>query len=206
MTRLLTRIAALVAAAGLCGVAQAAPPAWDMTLQWSPQVCKERAGNREPQCLDPHFFVISRLASSGARSGACSQAEIPSALVDQAMLDVQNRPQVLRMWFEDGACTPLSPREYFVQVSRAARRWATPAAFQELEKGAAYSRQDLRAAMLAANPDLKPEAFTLECSGRYLRRWRICMDANFDAAACAADAEDACPDQVRVRAPAGQRD
>lgn len=179
--------------------AQAAPTGWVMSLEWSPQVCHDKPGIKEPQCRQVHGFVLGSLEPTG-NVEECVGGTLPPELLDQGLAEVPNRESLRRMWRRGGTCSGLDAREWTIQVGRAARRWVIPSEYGAVHADLVSTQDAIAASFSRANPELAAEHMVPDCRRSFLRELRICMDADFEPRDCRSVIPTDCREQVTLRA------
>lgn len=189
------------ACAILVSPAQAAgPDGWQITLDWTPQYCRDNPGSKEVQCGEELYFVLGGLKPVFRdRAAECIEGRLPPELLDYARVDVPNRAKLRRMWSRDGACSGLSAEDYVLQMGRASRRFAAPPELRRLPPEQRMTVDQIRAAFVRANPELQPEQIVPQCRRRYFSATTFCVDAGFRPVSCGADVESHCADDFPIR-------
>ena len=180
-------------------LAQAAPTGWVMSLEWSPQVCHEKPGMKQPQCRQPHAFVLGSLEPA-EKVDACAGGALTPELLDQGMNEVPNRDSLRRMWRRGGSCSGLDAKEWTIQVGRAARRWVIPSEYGAVHEDLVTTQDAIAANFARVNPELAADHLVPDCRRGFLREIRICMDAAFEPRDCRSAIPTDCKEQVKLRA------
>lgn len=176
------------------------PDGWLITLDWTPQYCRENPGSKEAQCQEEHYFLLGRLQPVFHEAAPdCVDDKLPAELLNQARVDVPNRTKLLRMWSRDGRCSGLSPEAYVLELGRASRRWAPPPELRRVGPDLRMSAAELRSAFVRVNPDLRPEHMVAQCSRRYFGAALFCVDAEFQPVTCGPDVVSKCGESFPVR-------
>jgi len=154
-----------------------------LALSWSPSYC-EAAGNRaDPmQCQTdrPFAFVVHGLWPQYERGWPqhCRLAR-PHKITRQqtnSILDLMpSRGLIRHEWRKHGTCSGLTPTRYLDQVRQAWSKIVVPDQFQDVSSYVTARPDQILAAFIAVNPELKPNHVTLTCDSRRLREVRICM-------------------------------
>ena len=74
-----------------------------------------------------------------------------------------------------------------------------PESYRELQEVERTRLRTIEDEFMALTPELSREAIAVQCSGRWLREVRICLDRDFQPRACGFDVEDRCRSDVHVR-------
>ncbi|MGQ0699991.1 MAG: hypothetical protein ACT4PZ_17320 [Panacagrimonas sp.] len=201
---MMNRLRVLLFAALACfaqASAAAGPDGWIVALGWSPEFCKAHPGSKEQQCTEENYFLLHGLAPVfRGNAPGCSSGRLPEELADQARLDVPNRARVKYIWLNEGSCSRLEPREYVVQLARAARRFAVPLEYREaVGANLDLTQEDLKSAFIRANRDLKPDSLLMQCSRGFLTEVHICVDTAFQPQSCGEGQSGSCKEKIRVR-------
>lgn len=191
---------ALLAALGASPAHAGGPERWQLTLDWTPQYCRDHLSSKEVQCTEELYFVLGGLKPVfTGEAPDCASGRLPAELMDDARLDVPNRAKLARMWSRDGACSGLSASDYVLQVGRASRRFAAPPDMRRVPANLRMSPQEVRAAFVGVNADLAPAHLVPLCRARSFSAVMICVDANFQPVACPVEVENACGEDFPVR-------
>lgn len=185
----------------LAGPAQAAgPDGWQITLDWTPQYCRDNPGSKEVQCEQELYFLLGGLKPVFEnREPDCVEGRLPPELLDDARIDVPNRAKLQRMWSRDGACSGLSAEDYVLQIGRASRRFAAPPELRRLPPEKRMTMEEIRAAFVRVNPDLESQQLVPQCRRRYFSAVTFCVDAAFKPVACGSDVETKCGEDFPIR-------
>jgi ribonuclease T2 len=79
-----------------------------------------------------------------------------------------------------GACTGLTPENYFAAVKYAREKLTIPPMLQAPHEALSVSPREIEDAFVAANPNLTTENFALTCSHGELTEVRICIPKTLD--------------------------
>lgn len=175
---------------------------WVLSLSWSPQYCKQKAGSKERQCVEENYWVpqgIAPLLASGPAEDCAEVAPLEPEQLDRMLLTVPNRAEIMRRWRREAGCTGLTAEQYAMQLDFAARRVTVPQRYRLVSEDGAESRGAVRKAFLDANPGLPAESLRLECSRRYLEAAHFCMDRNMKFRACPETGDLDCKEEVKIR-------
>ncbi len=173
---------------------------WVLALSWSPQFCRSQPSSE--QCQLQHGFVVHGLWPQYERGYPefCGARErVPGELVDRMKPLMPGAALVNGQWRKHGTCSGMDIREYFLNVERAWRTVVIPERYRETPESLSVRAREIEDEFIALTPKLSREAIALQCSGRWLREVRICLDRDFQPRACGTDVEDRCRSEVQVR-------
>ncbi len=174
---------------------------WVLSLSWSPQFCRSQPSS--DQCKLPVGFVVHGLWPQHERGYPefCGERErVPSEVVDRMLPLMPSAALINGQWRKHGTCSGLEMREYFLNVERAWRSIVIPERYREVESLMKTKANEIEDEFIALNPKLRREGIALQCSGRYLREVRICLDRDFQLRTCGVDVQDQCSaKEVQVR-------
>lgn len=173
-----------------------------LALSWSPQYCAGSQASDDPQCRRPYGFVVHGLWPQHERGWPqdCGKGEwLPDALIERMLPLMPSRKLILHEWRKHGVCSGLGAQGYFNAVERAYRSVRIPERYRAPRDYLRVSPTQLESDFRAANPALRPDGITLECSGNYFKEIRICMDKQLQPRACGSDLRDRCGGQTTLR-------
>lgn len=171
-----------------------------LALSWSPSYCADAQAaardQRQCQAARPFAFVVHGLWPQNERGypSACpSQVrDVPPALKN-SMLDLMPSPSLIEhQWDKHGACTGLSPQNYFAQTRRLREGIVIPASYQNLSRPLIVSGADVERSFIAANPGLTGAMMAVVCRDNRLREVRVCFSRDGRPRACGPDVRDQC--------------
>ncbi|MES0873529.1 ribonuclease T2 [Sinimarinibacterium thermocellulolyticum] len=204
LTRAFSALVALCIAAAALPVAKADEPGrfdyWVLALSWSPQFCRSQPSSE--QCEFDHGFVVHGLWPQYERGYPeyCGERQrVPKDLVERMRPLMPSAALINAQWRKHGTCSGLDMREYFLHVERAWRSVVIPERYRELGETERTRLRAIEDAFIALTPNLSSESIAVQCSGRWLREVRICLDRDFQPRACGSDVEDRCRSEVHVR-------
>jgi len=188
-----------------CAAAQARDRAgefdyWLLSLAWAPQYCAGNPGDQ--QCVYPQNFVVHGLWPQRERGypDYCERTPlVPTELVTRMLPMMPSEKLIQQQWRKHGSCSGLDQQEYFLQVERARRGIAVPPQYLDPEEYRKTTVQEIEASFIEVNPQLQPEAVAVQCSGKWLREVRVCLDRDFQPRTCGADVADRCGSEVIMR-------
>ncbi|HEY0975646.1 MAG TPA: ribonuclease T2 [Solimonas sp.] len=173
---------------------------WLLALSWSPQYCANQGA--DPQCVYPHNFVVHGLWPQYERGfpDFCQRTDpVPRDLVTRLLPLMPSENLIQHQWRKHGSCSGLDVKEYALQVERARRSIVVPPAYSNPETHLRTSVREIEATFIAENPQLSAESLAVQCSGRWLREVRVCLDIEFQPRACGRDVDDRCGADVMMR-------
>jgi ribonuclease T2 len=169
---------------------------WVLALSWSPQFCKSNPA--ESECVEPRAFVVHGLWPQHERGypdycGSGSRSEqVPDALEERMLEWMPSKELVRYQWRKHGSCSGMSMETYFQSVERAYRRLVMPPDFRDPEDYVETSVPAVEDKFMQLNPALDHDSIALQCSGRWLKEVRICLDKDLQPRACGDDVRDRC--------------
>lgn len=173
---------------------------WVLALSWSPQFCRSQPSSE--QCQYQHGFVVHGLWPQRERGYPeyCGQRErVPKDLVERMKPLMPSAALVNGQWRKHGSCSGMAMREYFFNVERAWRAVVIPERYRETPELLRTHVHEIEDEFIALSPKLRRDGIALQCSGRWLREVRVCLDRDFQPRACGVDVEDRCRSEVHVR-------
>lgn len=173
---------------------------WLLSLSWSPQFCRDHAG--DSQCRLPYAFVVHGLwpQNEVGYPENCGRAESVGREWMERMLPLMpSRKLIQHEWRTHGVCSGMSMDDYFMTVERADRKIVIPQIYREPKEYISTTVEEIEGNFLKDNPGLTADRMALQCAGRYLKEVRICYDKDFKFRACGSDVDDRCRDQVVLR-------
>jgi ribonuclease T2 len=173
---------------------------WVLALSWSPQFCRSQPSSE--QCEFAHGFVVHGLWPQYEQGYPeyCSERErVPRDLVERMQPLMPSTALVNSQWRKHGTCAGLEMREYFLNVERAWRSVVIPERYRETPELERTQLRTIEDEFIALTPELERDGIAVQCSGRWLREVRICLDRDFQPRACGFDVEDRCRSEVHVR-------
>ncbi|WP_322266438.1 hypothetical protein [Hydrocarboniphaga sp.] len=185
-----------------CAEVGAAGNNWVMTLSWSPQYCEQNKRSTELQCSGEYYFVNFGLQAAGKVGDASFRDSCPHAALDQDEQDrwlwtIPNVERIRYVWAEQGACSGLDQSAYYTQMDYASRRVDIPEVYSAVERRTSTSPSAIRAAFLAANPEMREESIALHCDAYWLSEVRVCFDENMQFTQCPVGGN--CSEEVWLR-------
>ncbi len=171
-----------------------------LSLSWSPDYCASPAGARDRfQCAGPrkYGFVVHGLWPQFERGWPEDCATDPMNLPAQLKRDVLEIMPSERLmnheWRKHGTCSGLTPQQYFDSVLATWANVKIPDQLKSLTKAEVeFTPAELESKFTAANPGLKMNMVSVDCTGRFLKEVQVCFDKNFKYRACSAQVERGC--------------
>ena len=178
-----------------------------LTLSWSPEYCAGPNGARDQgQCgTERRFgFVVHGLwpqYEHGFPQGCGTADPVPQSLVN-TMLPLMPSPRLIEHeWRTHGTCSGLDANAYFQKIQRAFAAVRIPDDFKSPVKQIEVSPADVTAKFARANSSFPPDAFRVQCGGRYLSEMRVCLTKDLAGRACSTDVRDTCRDDTVIMRP-----
>jgi ribonuclease T2 len=193
--------AALLAAALLCGAAEAKKPKhtgepgefdyYALALSWSPAYCATN-GDRDPnQCGGGRRlgFVLHGLWPQYEKGypESCSRQQLPDA-VRRKYEGIYPSPKLIaHEWSKHGTCSGLAPEQYLALSAKLKDDLAVPAAYRAPEQPVRVTTEEFQQAFRAANPGLAENGLVPICTGagRFLREIHACYTKDGRSRGCA---------------------
>ena len=190
MTAIRSFAAAALAGLACLGVAQAQetrgarPGDFDyyvLALSWSPAFCDgEGRFKARNQCAVGRSlgFVVHGLWPQYRRGypTECGMGSQPSRIALDGAQGVYPEEGLARyQWRKHGACSGLSPSDYFATVRRARDAVKIPPALQKPAAAQTWTVVDLERAFIAVNPGLRADQISVSCRTGQLSEVRVCF-------------------------------
>ena len=159
-----------------------------VALSWSPSFCETHPDEKE-QCGGRGFgFVLHGVWPQYLRGygpqHCAANLQPDDATILHTLAFMPSRHLVQHEWETHGACTGLSPTDYFALADRAFASVKIPGAFAAPQSAAQLSAKDVAHAFVAANPGMDDGMLAVTCSRNELSEVRICMDKNLHLQTC----------------------
>ena len=166
-----------------------------LVLSWSPSFCTSHGDN--PQCSlttrhKPYSFVLHGLWPQFQKGWPqdCPMDRppfVPEPLIGE-MLDIMPARQlIIHEYKKHGTCSGLTPDAYFDLARKLYSSIKIPARFQNPGDNQTVSPDDLLAAFLQSNPDLKPNMIAVSCDrggDNQLKEVHICISHDGQPTPC----------------------
>ncbi|MFY9655251.1 MAG: ribonuclease T2 [Methylocystis sp.] len=179
-----------------------------LAFSWSPSFCERSHRSGGEQCAPgaDRGFVLHGLWPQYEHGFPqdCGFGAPPSRLALARARGVYPEEGLARYeWRKHGACTGLSPGDYFDSAARAKGMVATPQELASVAQDKTLGASEIERAFLAANPRLRPGMLSVVCGGGALQEVRICLSKDLrDFRPCPELARRSCRDRaVRIPAP-----
>ena len=165
------------------------PGAFDyyvLTLSWSPEFCHGHPDKAE--CTSGHFgFIVHGLWPQYTNGYPENCSTEPGLANPSSMADIMpDAGLVGHEWTTHGTCSGLDPEAYFKLVRQAFESVTIPAQLAAPRRMFSLTPQDLKEALVAANPRLKDEDLAVSCGNNWLTGVSVCLDKNLQPRACEA--------------------
>jgi ribonuclease T2 len=165
-----------------------------LSLTWVPGFC---ATHRDPEeCRRDLGFRLHGLwpESVDGYPTDCASAALPES-VREAYIGLFPDPQMIgHEWAKHGTCTGLGPSGFFGKTQSLFGSITVPPAYRQQRNLRPSDAVAVRAAFLAANPNLRVGSIVVECVRRQISEIHICLRKDGSARGCAPweRAEDNC--------------
>lgn len=168
-----------------------------VSLSWSPSFCETHRDEKE-QCGERGFgFVLHGVWPQYLRGYGpqhCSANQQPDeTTILRTLAFMPSRHLVQHEWETHGACTGLSPADYFALADHAFASVKIPGAFTAPQSAAQLSARDVAHAFVAANPGMDDSMLAITCNRLELSEVRVCMDRNLHLQTCGKGVTSQCP-------------
>jgi ribonuclease T2 len=165
-----------------------------LALSWSPTFCATHPSDHA-ECGHRRGFVVHGLwpqYEAGGGPEHCDSAEtLDRDLVERVKSAIPDEHLIRHEWLTHGACTGLTPHDYFMSMIKATARLAIPQQFDG-ETSHTMTSSQIVAAFVKANPSLEAKSLTLRCRGPQLEEVRVCLSRDLHPGPCAPDVRSHC--------------
>lgn len=158
-----------------------------LALSWSPHYCEAQGDSRGSSQCEPGRnlgFVVHGLwpqYDRGYPSNCGGNRFVPRYALDEAKGVFPEEGLARHEWRQHGTCSGLAPTEYF-RAARAARdKVRIPEAMAALDHDSRTTPQAIERAFSEANPGLRPDMMSVQCSRGALKEVRICLTRDLRA-------------------------
>ena len=155
-----------------------------LSLTWVPGFC---ATHRDPaECRQDLGFRLHGLwpESMNGWPANCSSDALPES-VRAAFVHLFPSPGMIgHEWSAHGSCTALGPSGFYAATQAALASVAIPPEYQHRGTIGAANAPAVKAAFLAANPNLRPGSLALVCAGRRISEIHVCLTRQGSARVC----------------------
>lgn len=176
-----------------------------MALSWSPTYCQAHP-NDDEQCAQKGYgFVLHGLwpqyDGGGGPQRCATDASVDRRTMNATLAFMPSRRLVNHEWGAHGACSGMSPAEYFATADRAFAAVRAPPELKAPRRDLTMTSDQLRGAFRRANPALADNMLKLHCSKGELVEVRVCLDKDLAPRACGKRMRNACPAQATFTIP-----
>jgi len=179
-----------------------------MALSWSPTYCEAHPGDDEQCAHKGYGFVLHGLwpqyENGGGPQHCSTRAEVDRKTVNATLAFMPSRRLINHEWGAHGACSGMSPADYFATADRAFASVQAPPELKAPRKDLHMTSDQLRSALKRANPALADNMMNLHCSKGELVEVRVCLDKSLNPRACGKRMRNACPARAPFTIPASQ--
>ena len=152
-----------------------------LALSWSPGFCEttgDARGSRQCGSGRRFGFVVHGLwpqYERGFPSNCGADRGFPRAAADEAESVFPDGGLARYEWRKHGTCSGLGPAEWVQSVRAARDRVAVPEALSKLDQDGQTTGGAIERAFGEANPGLRPDMMSVQCSRGALQEVRICL-------------------------------
>jgi ribonuclease T2 len=160
-----------------------------LALSWSPAYCALKGSQGDPaQCgaSKPFRFIVHGLWPQNERGlpDQCDASTYPTRDEIRSVTDLTPSPGLVRHeWEKHGACSGLSPANYFWVMRAAADHVVIPAPFSGAQ-AFSLSPPSIETGFIRANPGLAASGIATVCDSGLLTEVRICLTKSLEFRAC----------------------
>ena len=161
-----------------------------LSLSWSPHYCASKSGDADlQQCRSgkPFGFIVHGLWPQNERGYPefCAANNGPSRDEIRSVADLTPSAGLVRHeWEKHGACSGLSPSDYFNAMRAARQMVAIPPQFTNASRTILLSTSQVENAFVQANPGLGNQSVAVDCDRQKLAEVRICFTKSMQFRAC----------------------
>ncbi len=175
-----------------------------LSLSWSPAFCaRQDYAKGSVQCdADKGFgWIVHGLwpqSVDGDNPRACASGRpgpkerVPRAVMNETFGVMPDNDLILHEWRTHGACSGLSPTDYFATVRAAAAKVKTPSALSAPTRGLSVSAAQVEARFVEANPGLRPDMIAVICQRHRVSEVRVCLNKDLTPRPCGKGVRDRC--------------
>ena len=186
-------------------VALAAAPAWAedeagvfdyyvLSLSWSPNWCALEGDERgSPQCDAGRDFgwILHGLwpqYERGWPQDCFSTHRPPTRGQTNDMADIMGTSGLAwYQWNKHGACSGLSPEDYYALARLAYEGVTRPQILRDLDRSVTLPATLIEEAFLRDNPQLTADGITITCRDGHIQEARICLTRGLEPRSCGTD-------------------
>lgn len=194
---------------------------YTLVLSWSPTHCQfsenyGRGNSRQCNGDKSHAFVLHGLWPQFWKGWPefCRTRRrewVPNELIEDLDDVMPDKGLVIHQYRKHGTCSGMPPAEYFGLARSLYESVQIPKQFRQPDRPLSLSPDDVEAAFLEANPQLKPEMMAVSCRNNLVQEVRVCFGRDRKPSACGRNEDQArlCRTgritlpPVRWRAPSG---
>ena len=175
------------------------------SFSWSPTWCESNPEDREQCGRRGYGFILHGLwpqYNSGSGPRDCPSNERPDQkTISRTLAFMPSRRLIEHEWRTHGSCSGLAPDTYFDLADHAFAAIRIPQALTAAAKPPSMTAEDVRAAFVDANPDLRTNMLGVSCRGNSLSEVRICLGTDLRPRACGRGVGMRCPRTAALRIP-----
>ncbi len=152
-----------------------------LALSWSPGFCETSGERRRSRQCEPGRglgFVVHGLwpqYERGFPSSCGADRFVPRDALDEAGGVFPDEGLARYEWRRHGTCSGLAPSAYFRAVREARDKVRVPDALTSLGRDGETTPQNIERAFVEANPGLRTDMMSVQCSRGALQEVRVCM-------------------------------
>jgi ribonuclease T2 len=165
-----------------------------LSLSWSPTWCAiEGDGRGSPQCDASEDFgwILHGLwpqYHQGWPSFCNTRFSPPSRGQTGDMADIMGTSGLAwHQWRKHGACSGLSPSDYYALSREAYEQVNRPEVFRKLDRSVTLPASVVEEAFLKANPTWEPDMLTITCKQNRVQEARLCLSRDLTPVPCGRD-------------------
>lgn len=179
-----------------------------LALSWHPSWCASEGDSRGAESCDPgtrRSFTVHGLwpqHRQGWPEFCRTTARDPSRHQTAAMSDIMGSGGLAwYQWRKHGRCSGLDGAAYLHATRAAAEAVVIPGGFAAVSAYTTVTTQDIREALLRANPWIDPNGLVVSCRAGRLHEVRLCLDRSLASVACTDQQDRACRSRSVVLPP-----
>jgi ribonuclease T2 len=161
-------------------------------LAYAPETCRHGATNDRRVCGPggPGFMTggLTAHTDNGQALASCPPGRpLPPDLVRSMLSYIPSEALIQQVWAKQGACTGLSPSDYFAAMRQLRDSVAIPQQLQFVSRTLGFMPAQLEDEFVRANPGLPRDGVRTACyADGGLQEMRICFDKKLAARSCGA--------------------
>jgi len=187
-------------------------PAFDyyvLSLSWAPAFCdnpSNAAANPKECGPGTHVrFVVHGLwpqAIDGNSPESCGKTKpAPKPVVNMALPFMLSSALIQHEWATHGACSGLTPAEYFTRLVEARVNIQLPVQITAIDEVTAQTPEQIEAEFAGANPEFPRRSFRTGCIKGVFEEIRACFDRDLKARECTASVLECADPSVKILPP-----